>query len=75
MSHDKDRTTPTHDPEHIKKHNDKGKDRLFEGREQHDEAEKSSEKGRLAKDVEKHHHDADENVADNGSDPSAQRKS
>ena len=48
-----------HNPEEIAKHNDSGKDRLFEGREQHDDAEKSSEKSRLAKDVAEHHHGAD----------------
>lgn len=55
---------PTHDPEHIRLHNDTGKDRLFEGREQHDQAEKNSEKTRLAKDVAKHHHTEDEVIAD-----------
>lgn len=48
---------PGHDPAEIAKHDDAGKDRLFEGREQHDDAEKSSEKARLAKDVDRHHHD------------------
>jgi hypothetical protein len=45
-----------HDPAEIAKHDDAGKDRLFEGRQQHDEAEKNSEKSRLAKDVAHHHH-------------------
>jgi hypothetical protein len=37
---------PGHDPAEIAKHDDVGKDRLFEGREQHDEADKNSEKNR-----------------------------
>ncbi len=66
---------PGHDPAEIRKHDDEGKDRLFEGRQQHDEAEKNSEKSRLAKDVAKHDHSVDEDVADSGSGPSAKRKS
>ena len=66
---------PSHDPEEIAKHDDAGKDRLFEGREQHDEAEKNSEKTRLAKDVAEHHHSVDDDVADSGTDASAKRKS
>jgi hypothetical protein len=45
-----------HDPDKIRKHDDTGKDRMFEGREQHDEADMKSEKNRLAKDQAKHHH-------------------
>ncbi|HUQ48952.1 MAG TPA: hypothetical protein VM053_12030 [Gemmatimonadaceae bacterium] len=66
---------PGHNPEEIAKHNDDGKDRLFEGREQHDEAEKNSEKSRLAKDVAEHHHAVDADTADAGTDASAKRKS
>ncbi len=40
---------PGHDAEKISRHDDVGKDRLFEQREQHDDAEKQSEKSRLAK--------------------------
>lgn len=47
-----------HDEAEIRKHDDIGKDRLFEGRQQHDEAEKNSEKTRLARDVDRHNHDA-----------------
>jgi hypothetical protein len=84
---------PGHDPAEIAKHDDPGKDRLFEGRQQHDEAgllavllrlardddvareaEKNSEKTRLARDVGKHGHDTDDDVADAGSGPSAKRK-
>ena len=64
-----------HDPEEIRKHDDVGKDRLFEGRQQHDEAEKNSEKNRLARDVDRHDHPVDDDVADAGSGPSAKRKS
>lgn len=46
-----------HDEAEIRKHDDAGKDRLFEGRQQHDAAEKNSEKSRLAKDVDRHNHD------------------
>lgn len=52
-----------HNPQEIAKHNDAGKDRLFEGREQHDAAEKNSEKSRLAKDVAEHHHGADGEIS------------
>jgi len=66
---------PIHDPAAIRQHDDTGKDRLFEGREQHDEADKNSEKTRLARDVQRHGHDADNDVADNGTPASAKRKS
>lgn len=48
---------PIHDPSQIRAHADAGKDRLFENRQQHDEAEKNSEKTRLARDVDRHNHD------------------
>ena len=70
----KDASGPGHDPAEIRKHDDVGKDRLFEGREQHDEAEKASEKTRLAKDVDRHDHPVDDNVADSGSGAIAKRK-
>lgn len=57
---------PGHNPDEISKHDDAGKDRLFEGREQHDDAEKSSEKTRLAKDVAEHHHTVDGDAANSG---------
>ena len=38
-------------------HSDRGKDRLFESREQHDDVERESEKNRLARDIERHGHD------------------
>jgi hypothetical protein len=66
---------PGHDPAEIRKHDDAGKDRLFEGREQHDEADKNSEKNRLARDVARHKHPVDDDVADSGAPASAKRKS
>ena len=66
---------PGHDAEEIRKHDDAGKDRLFEGRQQHDDAEKNSEKSRLAKDVARHDHPVDGDVADAGTGASAKRKS
>jgi hypothetical protein len=62
------------DPDEVRKHDDVGRDRLFEGREQHDEADKNSEKTRLARDVKRHHHEVDEDVADSGSGPSGKHK-
>ncbi len=49
-----------HDPEKIRKHDDAGKDRLFEGRIQRDDADKESDRNRLEKDVARHHHTPDE---------------
>ncbi len=72
---DKEASGPGHDPAEIKKHDDLGKDRLFEGRQQHDDAEKNSEKTRLARDVARHDHPVDDDVADAGSGASAKRKS
>lgn len=51
-----DAASPTHDPEHIREHSDRGKDRMFEGREQHDEYRMKQEKTRLSKDQERHGH-------------------
>ena len=45
-----------HDADEIRKHDDTGKDRMFEGREQHDQADLQSEKNRLAKDLARHDH-------------------
>ncbi len=66
---------PRYDPAEIRQHDDVGKDRLFEDRQQHDEAEKNSEKTRLARDVERHDHPVDDDIADAGSPASAKRKS
>jgi hypothetical protein len=56
---DKHGTGPGHDPDKIARHDDTGKDRLFEKREQHDDAEKHSEKARHAKET-AHSEHADE---------------
>ena len=49
---------PRHDPREIRSHRTEGKDRLFEDREQHDDADKASEKTRLARDLDRHNHTA-----------------
>ncbi|CAN5305489.1 hypothetical protein BH23GEM2_BH23GEM2_24170 [soil metagenome] len=55
---DEDTKGQGHDPEQIAAHDDIGKDRLFDDRKQHDEAEKGSEKTRLARDIERHKHES-----------------
>jgi len=50
---------PRHDPAEIRQHDTPGKDRLFEDRQQHDDAEKLSEKTRLARDEDRHSHKLD----------------
>jgi hypothetical protein len=54
-----ERLGPQYDPSEIRAHDDKGKDRLFEDRQQHDEADKNSEKTRLARDIDRHDHGPD----------------
>ena len=50
-------TGPRYDPSEIRTHDHAdGKSRLFEDREQHDEADKNSEKTRLARDIDRHGH-------------------
>jgi hypothetical protein len=66
---------PKYNPEKIAAHNDPGHDRLFEDREQHDEAEKNSEKTRFAEDVERHHHDRDNPRLKKSKESIAKRKS
>lgn len=51
---------PGHDAAKIARHDDAGKDRLFEHREQHDDAEQASERARREKDVAKHDHPVDD---------------
>ncbi len=41
-------------------HDDPGEHRLFEGRQQHDEAEENSEKTRLSRDIDRHGHDREQ---------------
>ena len=52
-----------------------GKSRLFEDRQQHDEADKNSEKTRLARDIDRHDHDADTELQHRNVQSSAKRKS
>ena len=66
---------PTHNPNEIRSHDDRGRDRLFEGRQQHDEAEKNSEKTRLAKDRDRHNHDSNDELTQRNRASSAKRKS
>jgi hypothetical protein len=73
MTHNRS-TRQHYDPSEIAKHDDVGKDRLFENREQHDEADKNSEKNRLAKDVDRHGHEVDPQVADSGTGHGAKHK-
>ena len=49
-----------HDAAKVRRHDDEGKDRLFEGRIQHDDADKASDRNRLEKDVARHHHPAED---------------
>ena len=64
-----------HDPAKIRQHDDPGKDRLFEGRIQHDDADKQSDRNRLEKDVAKHHHTEDEVGTISDKDTHPKRKS
>ena len=66
---------PRYDPAEIRAHDTKGKDRLFEDRQQHDEAEKNSEKTRLARDVDRHNHTPRNELAERSRASSAKRKS
>ena len=66
---------PRYDPAEIRAHNTKGKDRLFEDRQQHDEAEKNSEKTRLARDADRHNHTPNNELAVRSRAASAKRKS
>lgn len=63
-----------HDPKEIAKHDDSGKDRMFEGREQRDDADMKSEKNRLSKDQDRHKHDADDTEAVTESNMHVKRK-
>jgi hypothetical protein len=55
---DEEAKGPEYDPAQIAAHDDIGKDRLFDDREQHDEAEKGSEKTRTLRDIDRHGHDS-----------------
>ena len=65
---------PQHDPAEIRKHNHVGKDRLFEDREQHDDADKNSEKTRLAREIDRHDHGPDTELHHRSTQASAKRK-
>jgi hypothetical protein len=67
-------TRQQYDPSEVAKHDDVGKDRMFEDREQHDEADKNSEKTRLARDVARHKHDVDPQVSDSGTSHTGKHK-
>jgi len=66
---------PRYNPDEIKAHDTVGKDRLFEDRQQHDEAEKNSEKTRVARDADRHGHTPREELAERNRSSSAKRKS
>ena len=66
---------PRHNPDEIRAHNTVGKDRLFEDRQQHDEAEKNSEKTRLARDADRHGHTPKDELAERNRASSSKRKS
>jgi hypothetical protein len=66
---------PAFDPQEVSAHNDLGRDRLFEDREQHDEAEKNSEKTRHSRDVERHGHSNQDELSEGNRVSSAKRKS
>lgn len=65
---------PQHNSEEIRAHNTTGRDRLFEGREQHDEADKNSEKTRHARDVDRHHHGLDSELDERDNASRSKRK-
>jgi hypothetical protein len=70
-----DAGSPTFDAKKINAHNDTGRDRLFEDREQHDEAEKNSEKTRHSRDVERHRHTNHDELSERNRASSSKRKS
>ncbi|HEX6574363.1 MAG TPA: hypothetical protein VF042_05275, partial [Gemmatimonadaceae bacterium] len=71
---ERERTGPQHDPNEIRAHNDKGRDRLFEDREQHDDADRASEKTRRARDIDRHDHAPDTELAHRSVQSTAKRK-
>ena len=68
------RTGPGHDEEKIRAHDTTGHDRLFEGREQHDDADKNSEKTRLARDLDRHDHLPSDELSERERQAMAKRK-
>ena len=67
-------TGPRYDPREIRSHDTEGKDRLFEDREQLDEAEKNSEKTRLGRDIDRHDHGSDDELSHRNVQSSAKRR-
>jgi hypothetical protein len=66
---------PRYDPQEIREHKADGGHRLFEDRQQHDEADKNSEKTRLARDRQRHRHDSSDELTQRNRSASAKRKS
>lgn len=69
-----DNSGPRYDPDEIRAHDTTGRDRLFEGREQHDDADKNSEKTRHARDVDRHHHGLNSELDERDTASRAKRK-
>ena len=73
---ERNRVGPRYDEEEIRSHDHPpGKSRLFEDRQQHDEADKNSEKTRLARDIDRHDHVPDAELPRRTVQSSAKRKS
>jgi hypothetical protein len=68
------RTGPRYDPAEISEHDHEGKNRLFDDRQQHDDADKNSERTRLARDTDRHDHGPDTELHRRGTQASAKRK-
>src|SRR4051794_28995044 len=60
--------------EEVRRHDTAGHDRLFEDRQQHDEAEKNSEKTRRAKDIDRHKHEPEDEMTHRNRESSTKRK-
>lgn len=73
--HQVETSGPHHNPAEIRAHDTSGKDRLFEDREQHDEADMNSEKTRLARDIDRHNHGPHDEWDDLSREARAKRKS
>jgi len=68
------RTGPQYDPAELREHDHAGKNRLFEDRQQHDEADKNSEKTRLARDIDRHGHGANTDLHHRDTQSASKRK-
>ena len=69
-----ERIGPQYDPADIRAHDTPGKDRLFADREQHDDADKNSEKTRLARDLDRHNHSSEDELTHRDRQSRAKRK-